>query len=207
MPNPIVIDLSHHNAHVDFQRVRATGIVGVIHKATQGVGFIDSKYRVRKQAALAAGLLWGAYHFGTGEDVDEQVNHFLDVTQPDGSFVLVLDFEKNEPSPGNSISSPQAKHFLAVTEQRAGQRPTIYTGSYMNSTVGGHPDPDLARYRVWWARYTDVPHLHPTWQSYWLWQYTDGHHGPEQREVDGVGSCDCNTFVGTEAELRANWVA
>ena len=33
----VVVDLSHHNDPVDFVRAKAAGIVGVIHKATQGL--------------------------------------------------------------------------------------------------------------------------------------------------------------------------
>jgi lysozyme len=105
------------------------------------------------------------------------------------------------------MALPQAKAFLAAVEQQTGQRPKLYTGSYMNEVVGPRPEPDFGRYRVWWARYSDLPHLHPTWQSYWLWQYTDGHNGPQQQSVNGAGSCDCNTFNGSEADLRASWLA
>ena len=206
MPNAAVIDLSHHNAAVDFQKIRAAGVVGVIHKATQGIGFVDSKYRSRKPLATQTGLLWGAYHFGTAEDVNDQVDHFLDFVQPDGQTLLVLDFEKNEPSPSNSMSLTQAKTFLSAVEQRTGQKPKLYTGSYMNEVAGAKPDADLAKYRVWWARYAEVPRLHPTWQNFWLWQYSDGHHGPPIGSVDGVGSCDCNSFAGSNAELQASWL-
>lgn len=208
MPNAMVIDLSHHNAKVDFQKIRAAGVVGVIHKATEGTGFVDSQYALRKPAALAAGLLWGAYHFGTGDDVGAQVAHFIKTTSPDGSFVLVLDFEKNEPSPANSMSLAQAKQFLTAVQTQSGQRPKIYTGmSYMTAAVGPHAEPTLATYRVWWAQYASAPHLRPTWQNYWLWQYTDGVNGPAEKSVNGVGNCDCDTFNGDEAGLRANWLA
>ena len=36
-----VIDLSHHNATVDLQAAKGDGILGVIHKATQGLTFQD----------------------------------------------------------------------------------------------------------------------------------------------------------------------
>jgi lysozyme len=208
MPNAMVIDLSHHNAVADFARVRAAGVAGVIHKATQGTGFVDKMYMPRKQPALDAGLLWGAYHFGTADDVDDQVEHFIDTVQPDGSFALVLDFEKNEPEPGNSMSLDQAKAFLTSVEARTGQRPRLYTsGAYMTATAGAAGDPDLAKYHVWWAQYANAPKLHATWSDFWLWQFSDGIHGPDQHSVDGVGNCDCNTFNGDEDELRASWLA
>jgi len=206
MPNAMVIDLSHHNADPDFARVRAAGVVGVIHKATQGTGFVDDSYDDRKQPALDAGLLWGAYHFGTGDDVDAQVAHFIDTVQPDGSFVLVLDFEKNTTSGQTSMSLDQARDFLTAVEEQTGQKPVLYTGSYLTDVGGGAAIPDLGSYRVWWARYASQPHLHVTWPNFWLWQYSDGANGPDVKAVDGATPCDCSTFSGTEAALRANWV-
>jgi len=61
--NPFVVDLSHHNDVTDFSKVKAAGIVGVIHKSTEGTGFADKMYAVRRGHAIDAGLLWGAYHF------------------------------------------------------------------------------------------------------------------------------------------------
>jgi lysozyme len=39
MAGPInaVIDLPHHNETVDFEQFKGAGVVGVIHKATQGL--------------------------------------------------------------------------------------------------------------------------------------------------------------------------
>ena len=49
-----------------FDSKLTTGIVGVIHKATQGTTYVDETYASRRVEALACGLLWGAYHFGVG---------------------------------------------------------------------------------------------------------------------------------------------
>jgi lysozyme len=59
-----VIDLSHYNTVTSFQQVGMAGIIGIIHKATEGMNFVDAKYDEHRAAALSAGLLWGAYHFG-----------------------------------------------------------------------------------------------------------------------------------------------
>ena len=83
-----VIDLSHHNGNPDFKKIAADGIVGVIHKATQGTKNVDPTYAARRKPALDAGLLWGAYHFGTGSDGLMQAEHFLDVVKPDASTLL-----------------------------------------------------------------------------------------------------------------------
>jgi hypothetical protein len=60
-----VVDLSHYQTPVDFSRIKAAGIVGVIHKASQRTSYPDPSYAIRMPQAINAGLLWGAYHFGT----------------------------------------------------------------------------------------------------------------------------------------------
>ena len=90
-----VIDLSHHNNVTSYQDIRDAGIVGIIHKATQGVTGVDGTYGTRKPQALAAGLLWGAYHFASKGNAQKQADHFLDVVQPGPTDLLVLDFEPN----------------------------------------------------------------------------------------------------------------
>ena len=61
-----VIDVSHHNGtRLDFAKAKADGILGVIHKASQGQANVDPMYRSNRNRARAAGLLWGAYHFAT----------------------------------------------------------------------------------------------------------------------------------------------
>lgn len=52
--NAVVIDLSHHNEVADFGKVYASGVRGVIHKATQGSTFIDADYASRRATAQAA---------------------------------------------------------------------------------------------------------------------------------------------------------
>ena len=64
-----VIDISRSVTVSDFRRVRQSNILGVIHKASEGGDYADTAYAQRRPQAEAAGLLWGAYHFGTGQIV------------------------------------------------------------------------------------------------------------------------------------------
>ena len=106
---PRIVDISHHNTVRDFSEVAAAGIWGVIHKATQGSTYVDPEYRERRQLAGAQGLLWGAYHFNTGDPVKEQVDFFLDTAEPDEKTLLVLDFEDYRLS---NMSVQQAVEFV-----------------------------------------------------------------------------------------------
>ena len=75
--NPLVVDLSHHNDVADFGKVKAAGIAGIIHKATEAIGFVDNMYAVRRGPAMNAGLLWGAYHFLRPVSIPAQVDFFV----------------------------------------------------------------------------------------------------------------------------------
>src|SRR5262249_11276583 len=62
-----VVNLSHYDLmRPDFVGMANSGIVGVIHEATYPRLQRDARYDERQRAALEAGLLWGAYHFGDG---------------------------------------------------------------------------------------------------------------------------------------------
>src|SRR5579863_4160519 len=65
-PSPVdsILDLSGWNTVTDFGALAAAGVRAIIHKATEGIGFIDPFYHMRRTLAQATGLLWGAYHFG-----------------------------------------------------------------------------------------------------------------------------------------------
>ena len=86
-----VIDISHGVGVSDFAAVRRSGIIGVIHKATEGGDFVDKSYAIRQPQAEQAGLLWGAYHFGTRQYAgSDQAMAFLSVVRPGPSTLIAL---------------------------------------------------------------------------------------------------------------------
>lgn len=200
-----VVDLSHHERKPDFTRARATGLRGVIHKATQGTRFVDPTYASRRAAAVSAGLLWGAYHFGVGVGGDgaAQAEHFLEVATPGPEDVLVLDLESNPA--GKSMSLDEARAFVLRVEAVAGRPPGLYGGVYLKRKLGRASDPVLGRCWLWIAQYTRKPTIPPAWDRWTFWQYTDGKAGLLPYRVDGIGPCDRDLFDGSEAELIAFW--
>src|SRR5258708_246933 len=112
----VVVDLSHHNGNVDLVAAKADGVVGIIQKATQGQANVDPTYEENRKKASDAGLLWGAYHFGTGGDGVAQADHFLDTVDPDDETLLVLDFEGNPQGPSMGLEEARAfvTHVQAV---------------------------------------------------------------------------------------------
>lgn len=198
-----VIDISHHNGtRLRFDKAKADGIIGVIQKATQGEGYVDATYKTNKKAALSAGLLFGAYHFGDGSDGVSQAKHFLDVAQPDEDTVVVLDFESNPAGPSMTLEGARA--FVIYINFELGRWPGFYSGHDIKAALGKSVDPILKNCWFWLAQYGPTPVVPPCWRKWTMWQYTDGGVGPEPHAVDGIGSCDRDFFNGTARQLK-NW--
>ncbi|WP_213881618.1 glycoside hydrolase family 25 protein [Pseudomonas sp. dw_358] len=205
---PLVIDMNHNDGVGSFAQAKAAGLVGVIHKATTGQHGQDDQYAERRQQALDAGLLWGAYHWGTAADPITQVDNFLRYAEPDAHTLVALDFEA---TPGNQMTLDIAQRFCEEIFNRLGRRPVIYSGSTLKGYLGSTSNAFFAQHRLWLAQYGSHPTVQRSWESFWLWQYTDGDVGPPGcRAVAGIlgdakKRLDCNHFAGDAATLAAQW--
>jgi lysozyme len=190
--NPQVIDLSHHNTVLSLHDAAASGIVGVIHKATDGLHYVDPKCADRFALTRDAGMLWGIYHFLRPYNIEAQARSFLaQKNLIDEKTLLALDFEVN------GISEDDLAVWLGYVEAHTGQRPVIYSGSYLKALKGQER---LSGYRLWLAQYSKKAVLPKGFDDYFLWQYSDS------GEVPGIkGPCDVNVSRLTDAELKQNW--
>lgn len=203
MPLNAIIDLSHHNTNVDLMMAKSDGILGVIHKATQGVSFVDPTYRPNREKANSAGLLWGSYHFGTGSDGVSQAEFFLSVVQPGPTDLLVLDFEANPQGP--SMTLEEARAFVTHVHDITGTWPGLYSGHYIKELLGSSKDSVLGNCWFWLSQYGPTAVVPPAWGKWTMWQYTDGAVGLEPHSVAGIGRCDRDKFAGSQDELMLLW--
>lgn len=199
-----VIDVSHFDNAPDWARVKASGIQGVIHKATQGLHYVDKTFASAKTDVPAAGMLWGAYHFGTGDGTGaEQAQFFLDTVQPDAHTLLSIDFEPN-PS-GTTMSLQQMLDWIDVVQKATGRWPVVYGGkSLLFGAIGTTQQPVLAQCPLWVAQYTSAPAPSAipsqVWKDWTFWQYT------ETGKVDGIDvNVDRERYNGTADDLTAKW--
>jgi lysozyme len=199
----VVIDVSHFNQVTSFAEVKSAGIVGIIHKATEGLSETDPTYSSHKSEAQAAGLWWGAYHFATGDDAVAQAEHFLSFVNPGANDLLVLDFEQN-PS-GSSMSVAGAEQFVTHVEQATTRWPGFYSGSYIRELLGDNKNATLANCWFWLSEYGPTAHVPANWPTWTMWQYTDGSIGPKPHSVQGVGNCDRDQFNGDMDGLTKLW--
>jgi lysozyme len=201
----LVFDVSHFQPYVHWQAAYAAGLRGCFHKATEGTGYVDPLYHTSRAQARGAGLLWGAYHFGTGDDAVAQAEHFLATAQPDGKTLLALDLERNPE--GASMSIEQARTFIQHIHEQTGKWPGLYSGSYIRDHLGGGRDEVLANCWFWLAEYGSVAHVPGNWSAWTFWQHTDGRVGPGPHVVPGTGPVDRDRFAGSAQQLVDFWHA
>ena len=201
---PVVIDIYHGNAVDSFAQARAAGVLGIIHKATTGQTGKDKAYTDRRRDAEAAGLLWGAYHWGTNAPVAAQVNNFLMKAQPGENTLVALDYEIDAKF---QMSFDQAREFLERIHEKLGRRAVLYSGHLIKEKLGNRVDPFFGAHRLWLAEYNPTAKVQKSWSSYWLWQYAE-----KPSTVPGIpgntaGAIDYNHFNGSEDQLRAEWAS
>jgi GH25 family lysozyme M1 (1,4-beta-N-acetylmuramidase) len=202
-----VIDIYHGDRVTSFAQARTAGVLGVIHKATTGQSGRDDAYRERRSAARDAGLLWGAYHWGTDAPAATQVENFLTWAEPDENTLVALDYETDI---HHQMSLDRCREFLRLIEEKLGRKAVLYSGSLAKDQLGSTVDPFLGAHRLWLAQYGPTPRVQRSWSTFWLWQYTDGTAGPPPHRVAGIpgdaaGRLDCDYYPGSAAQLAAEW--
>jgi len=198
MIKPAFIDMSHHNVRSYEPAKKKLGILGVIHKCTEGTTFADKMRVQRFELALKSRLLWGLYHFIRPGKIIEQANWFVKSSQgcADKNTLYALDWEDA------GVSIDDALTFLREVERLTYHQPVIYSGHVMKEKLAGKPHDELSNYRLWLAQYTSgTPTLPPGWTKYWGWQFTDRGEVPYVEPPTDMNAASHNTAD----ELRADW--
>lgn len=147
-----LVDISNWNSNVDFAKLKAAGIDGVIHKATEGLTFVDARYAQRRREANAAGMPFGPYHFAhVDEDGAAQARHFLSVTMPLGFEIRPsLDAEHKAKGVTPAMAAAVFRAFDAAMDAALGYDELIY--SYQDYLDSGYLA-GLEKNPLWFARY------------------------------------------------------
>lgn len=169
-------------------------------KATEGNGWKNEFYDEDANAAAAAGLKVGAYHYARpAEDPIAQAKHFADVISkgPALSLPPVLDLEVDEGLSPTALAAWTGT-FLTELERSTGTKPMIYTYRYfwyerMNDTSA------FTGYPLWLAAYQNqAPRPVGGWDKISFWQRSD------TGRVPGVSTpVDLNVFNGSGSDLDA----
>ena len=133
MLNKAVVDLSHWDEVDSFEDAKDDGVVGIIHKATESNNYFDPTYNQRKKDALAAGLLWGAYHFLRSGTMKDQAQYF--VREVGKNLDLYAADHEDE-----GVSLEELKTFLREVKRLTGKSPIVYSGHVLKEQLGDRRD-------------------------------------------------------------------
>lgn len=183
------IDISHYQGRIvwdslkvmtdargrtvrDVSRARSIRSVEQVWiKATEGETLVDRKFAQNWEAAGAARISRGAYHFfRSSKDPLRQAENFISTVGPLSARDLppVLDIETIHKgcSPAGLTSS--ALQWLRAVEARYGRKPIVYAPeSFVRDILG----PEITEhYPIWVAHYETE---RPLWGNWQLWQFTD----------------------------------
>lgn len=210
--NPDVVDIYQLNANnsrggdgADFPAAQAFGIKGVIHKASQYRA--DTLINVRRPKILAAGLLFGAYHFPTSASVQSQVDLFLSVAPPSPDTFPFLDHEAYL---GYEMPLQSVVNWMDAIDQKYGRPTGLYSGNVIKEQIPHATDNQrefLAEHPFWLAQYSAAPQMRGLpWQNNFLWQYTGDGAGPGPHYVPGIGNgVDVSTWAGNNPPDLVTW--
>lgn len=203
-----LIDVSHWQGSIDFDKVAASGISGVIVKCIDGrLPSIDPRFAENWRALKERPhLVRGSYAFarpetdGGGEadgrrEAEDYARVMLEHDDADASWIAAVDLERSGMDPSHSVQ--RNIDFLGAwvdtCSRLLGRLPWLYTGAPTWRERMGWTTA-FTHLKLWQADYTKVPATMPWPRT--MWQYTSG------GEVDGVvGRVDLNRFDGSLDEL------
>lgn len=193
-----IIDVSYHNGAINFEKVKADGIDGVIIRAGYGRGHIDKKFHDYIEACnkldIPVGIYWFSYAFSVGMARQEAEHCLAAIRKYKVDLPVFFDWEydsmsyakKNGVNPGKSLITLMNAAFCKVIAA-AGYK----AGFYFNLDYARHliDVPAVGPYVTWYARYASAPAYDCD-----LWQYTSGGH------VSGIaGRVDMNKVINKAA--------
>ncbi len=215
----IVIDAYHGNSINWHELKKDKRVVGILHKATEGITFVDSKYDKRKLIAKEKGYKWGSYHLLRKGDTVEQAKAYLKKIDKNSSDeIMALDVECTENSlcniPKYKVSAKEIKTFLKFIKKETGRHPIFYGNqSVIKDLSSKYPNDELLfKSPLWYARFRkNVPDFpNQIWKTYTFWQFSS------EINCKTTGKClynvpgtlfdmDVNVYNGTVKELIENW--
>lgn len=186
------IDVSHHQKTIKWPQVAQQNIQFAFIKATEGGDFKDSKFKENWEAAQAAGIDVGAYHFFTFcKSGREQAENFMEtVPVKKGALPPVIDVEFG----GNCALKVKDAAVLAELDtlqqllyEKYQEKPIFYVTktAYQRFLKGNFP-----AHGIWIRDIYGEPSLEDG-REWLFWQYANRGH------LEGIeGYVDLNIFRG-----------
>lgn len=201
---PKGVDVAAHQhpggTSIDWSKVRSDGQSFAFVKATEGGDWVNPHYVQDIQAAHAAGLKTGAYHYArpAGDAKTQAANFATQVAlAPDQTLPPALDIEVAE---GKSAAQLERwiEEFTSELKRLTGRTPMIYTYKYfwMGQMNNSQKFSDMP---LWLAAYQDqAPEAVGGWKELSFWQRSGS------GKVAGIPTdVDMNLFNGSKQQLQS----
>ena len=166
------IDVSAHNGIIDWQRVRAAGIVGAVIRAGYGNSLSqkDKQFVANITGAIKVGLKIGIYYFSYADSVADARAEWTTckrIIQPYKSHILFVaeDYEYDSynyyrrihgAAPSNTLINQMVNAFLGAAKAD-GWGTMLYTNNDYRRNI--FSTATLAVWDVWLADYTGTPDI------------------------------------------------
>ncbi len=196
-------DYSAWQGDIDWNQIKKDGKVKfAFGKATEGIDSVDSNFVKNHDAAKAAGIPVGAYHFfHFGQDPVEQAKHFLStIAGREGQLLPMVDVESGGQDGVTDLAtliSALSAFIVEVEKTLHGKKCIIYCdygdwNGFMQGTdaFSGHP--------FFVAEYNNdkEPTLPSGFKKFDLWQHADN------EQIDGIhGNVDADSLNGDSLAL------
>lgn len=198
----LVLDLSNNNENPNFKTLAASGIKGVMLKASEGATFVDPVYAGWSKRARAAGLRVGPYHFAqpNGGDPIAEARHFAKCfgTLARRDFRPALDLEANPGGLSWSQLVTWSRAFNQELYKVSGHLPMFYASKGWIQAMGADVPIGAALWLAHWSRngrpFTPVAPF--PWKNVHLHQFTSEATGTSPLHPKGIsGRVDINQIL------------
>lgn len=193
-----IIDVSHHQGKIDWNKVRQTDVEGVIIRAGYGNGNVDNEFKrnireVFDYGFTHVGIYWFSYAYSTNMAINEALECIKLIEPYKNRLDLGVYFDweydsmnyakKNGVKPDKNLITCMNISFCNVLENNG-----YIAGYYLNEDYAKNyiMVEMLNKYRKWYARYSSK--ARPT--NAYLHQYSS------KGKVDGIkGNVDMNKLL------------
>ena len=206
-PYPVKgVDVSSYQLDIDWKGLEKEGYKFAFIKATEGSSHVDDRFEENWKNVRKTDIRAGAYHFLSYDTSGKsQAENFIKtVKKRHGMLPPAVDVEfygeYEEVHPSRKKLRKVLDTVLQELEDHYGQKPVIYTNTYIYDTyISGRYDD----YPIWISAH-DIPESLPDGRDWTFCQYT--FYGQSDSIGGGEKHVDLNVFNGSSWDLRkGNW--
>ncbi len=206
-PYPVKgVDVSSYQLDIDWKGLEKEGYKFAFIKATEGSSHVDDRFEENWKNVRKTDIRAGAYHFLSYDTSGKsQAENFIKtVKKRHGMLPPAVDVEfygeYEEVHPSKKKLRKVLDTVLEELEDHYGQKPVIYTNTYIYDTyISGRYDD----YPIWISAH-DLPESLPDDSNWTFCQYT--FYGQSDSVGGGEKYVDLNVFNGSSWDLRkGNW--